>query len=114
MVAYQADHRWGHAYVAAAMAPESQATGLGIEATALFMNFIFSTWNLRKLYLEVPEYNLEWMVNSVGGVLKEEGRLRRHSYYGHRWWDKYILAVYPDDFYEYVEKYMMNLQIGKP
>lgn len=111
VVAYNADLHSGVAYLGAIMDPAAQATGLGVEAVALFTNFLFMTWNLRKIYFEVPEYNMEWIVNSVGSILTEEGRLRGHSYYARRWWDKIILAVYPTDFYRYVAK-ITNLPIN--
>jgi RimJ/RimL family protein N-acetyltransferase len=99
VVAYDADLRHGFAYMGAIMEPARQATGLGVEAMVLFIHYLFGTWNFRKLYMELPEYNLEWMANRVGKGLVEEGRLRQHFYYAGRWWDKLILAIYRDDFY---------------
>ena len=98
VVAYQPDLPNGHVYVGAVMELSVQATGLGIEAVMLFLRYLFTTWNLRKVYFEVPEYNAEWMVNSIGQYLKEEGRLKDHSFYDRRWWDKLILALYYDDY----------------
>jgi hypothetical protein len=97
LISYGIDLNHGVGYVGGAMVDEAQASGLGIEATYLYLRYLFETYRLRKLYFEVPEYNLGQMAGGVGTIMKEEGRLRDHSYYGGRFWDRVFLALYRED-----------------
>jgi len=97
VVAYNADLTQGHVYVGGVMTSGVQRTGLGIEAFHVFSRYLFGTWNLRKLYFDVPEYNVEFLASGIGNILKEEGRFRQHTYYGGRYWDRFVFALYRDD-----------------
>jgi RimJ/RimL family protein N-acetyltransferase len=98
VVAYNADLRNQFAYIGSIFSPELINSGLGIAALDVFVRYLFATYSFRKLYAEVPEFNLPALGNRIGRLLKEEGRLRGHSYYNGRWWDQLILAIYPDDY----------------
>jgi RimJ/RimL family protein N-acetyltransferase len=98
--AYRAQIPNGHAFVGGAMVPELRGTGIGSEAFLLFVAYLFSTWNLRKVYVEIPEYQLGAIRNHVGGVLVQEGRLRAHHYYDQQRWDQLLFAIYRDRFLE--------------
>ncbi len=98
VVAYNADQRHGFAYLASVMVPEADGSGLGVAALDVFVGYLFATWPLRKLYAEIPEYNVDRLGNRIGYLLKEEGRLRAHSFYGGFWWDQVIVAIYRDDY----------------
>jgi len=91
---YQGDLGRGTAHVAAAFVPEQWGSRLPIAAVDLFVRHLFQVWNLRKLYLEVPEFNYAQIASGVGRYFEVEGRLREHSYYDGRYWDEYVLAVY--------------------
>lgn len=93
-VAYNADLRNGHAYIAAVMDQNEAFPGSGVEASALFLNYVFATWNFRKLYAEVLEFNLPQFSSGLGNAFKEEGVLRAHQYYGGRFWDMHLVAYY--------------------
>lgn len=72
---------------------EVQETGgLMIEGALLFVQYLFDHFDLRKLYLEVPEYNRS-LFPLEGGLLVEEGRLADHLWYGDRYWDQYLFAI---------------------
>jgi RimJ/RimL family protein N-acetyltransferase len=98
VVAYNADHRNGFCYVAGVMAAPASRSGLGVAALDVFVNYLFHTWNFRKLYAEVPEYNLELLGGGRGPLLKVEGELCAHLYYGAKWWDLLIVAIYREDY----------------
>ena len=78
-------------------------SGAGVlEAFALFVRYLFRLWPLRKLYLELPEFNLPQFASAVRvGLLKEEGRLRGDRYFDGAYWDQLVLAVYPTDAEEF-------------
>jgi RimJ/RimL family protein N-acetyltransferase/acyl carrier protein len=97
VVLYDADHENGFAHLAAVFAPPVVRTGSPARSTIAFIRYVFDQWPLRKLYLEVPEFNLPLIGSAVGGILREEGRLRRHDFSGGRYWDKHLLAVYRED-----------------
>ena len=68
-----------------------------LEATYLAMRYAFEACNIRKLYLETPEYNyvnLESLVKR--GVLAVEGRLAEHKLSRGRLWDQFILTATPE------------------
>lgn len=76
-----------------------KGSGAGaIEAFALFFRYLFRLWPLRKLYMELPEFNLPQFASAVRvGLLREEGRLRNDRYFDGAYWDQLILAMYPSD-----------------
>jgi RimJ/RimL family protein N-acetyltransferase len=97
VVAYSADPAQGHAYVGAVFTPEHAGTGLAAEITAVFVRYLFHTFRLRKLYLDVPGFNWPQVSSGDGRLFRVEGVLRDHDYYAGRYWDKYVCAIYPPD-----------------
>lgn len=95
--AYNAELTQGTGYAAQVMSAEAIGTGVGAEAFYLFAGYLFRVLPLRKLYLDVPEYNMP-LVSSRGIPFKTEGRLREHSYYDGRLWDRIVLALYRRDY----------------
>jgi RimJ/RimL family protein N-acetyltransferase len=65
---------------------------------ALFFDYVFACWPFRKLYLELPEYNVPQVRSGIGTYFRLEGRLRAHSYLTGRYSDELILALYRDDW----------------
>lgn len=94
VVAYDADLGHGHAKIGAVFAPEHAGTGLPAGATALFVRYLFHTFPLRKLYLEVPGFNWEQLSSGAGRLFTVEGVLRDHDFYAGRYWDKHLCAIY--------------------
>ncbi len=104
LTAYAADLSDGYAYVALLMAPEVQGTGMGAEAMVVFARHLFASWNLRKLYLEVPEFNLAAFASILRRLAVEEGRLRQHRFWDGRFHDQVVLAVYRERFSEWLAR----------
>ncbi|MGH9090704.1 MAG: phosphopantetheine-binding protein [Acidimicrobiales bacterium] len=98
VMAYNAEMNHGFAYVAAALIEEAAGSGVGIEAVDLFCGHLFACYRLRKLYFEVPDYNLGQFASSLDWLLRVEGCLRDHTYYGGRLWDRHLLALYKEDY----------------
>lgn len=98
VTAYAADHMARHARVAVQRllaedaAPESQ--GLMIEGFMVFVQYLFDHFDLNKVYVEVPEYNMSIFDLGPTSLLQVEGRLEDHLYWGDRTWDMCILALY--------------------
>lgn len=98
VMAYNSDINHGFTYVAAALVAEAVGWGVGIEAVDLFCGHLFGTYRLRKIYFEVPEYNVQQFGSSLDWLLKQEGCLVDHSFYQGRLWDRYLFAMYRDDY----------------
>jgi hypothetical protein len=92
--AYQQNFQDQYAYLAATAFNPTQRNPLVILGIALFIDYTFRCWNFRKLYMEMPAFNLGQFGRGVGRMLVEEGRLREHMYYDGRYWDKVTLALY--------------------
>ena len=66
-----------------------------MEGCGLFIDFLFRTQPLRKIYLRAPEYNLQRFASVIEvGAFRIEGRLNEHRFYDGRYWDEIILALY--------------------
>lgn len=62
------------------------------EGAVLFIEYLFRIWPFRKLYAEIPEYNLD-SLRSMLTVWTQQGRLTEHDYLNGRYWDRYILSL---------------------
>ena len=97
VTAYEAHFEHGTAKVAAArFGADAQRSPAMVPAVALLIRHVLTSWNLRKLYMDVPEYNLPQFDSLIGPYFGEEGRLVDHLFYGGAYWDHVILALYRD------------------
>ncbi|TDV56077.1 GNAT family N-acetyltransferase [Actinophytocola oryzae] len=96
VVAYSADTAQGHAYVGAVFQARHTGLGLASEATSLFIRYLFHNFPLRKVYMETPGFNYPQIRSAAGTLFEVEGVLRDHDYFAGRYWDKYLLAIYPE------------------
>ncbi len=96
LVCYGADLGQGYAYIGAVFRPEYSGTGLAAQGVAMFVRYLFHTFNLRKLYAEVPGFNWPQMSSGNGSLLHVEGIMRDHEHYAGRFWDRYLCAIYPE------------------
>lgn len=96
--AHQANFQDGYAYMSAAGFEPSRRSPAMMIGLAIFLNYVFACWNLRKLYMEVPEYNYARFASVAERYGQLEGRLRDHLYFNGRYWDQLTLAVYRDNW----------------
>lgn len=89
---YGASMQDRHAYIAAARLTEEKDPVL-VEGIATFMNYVFACWDLRKLYVEVADYNLPQMAGFLGRRFEAEGVLSSHTYLDGRYWDQHVFAI---------------------
>ena len=88
--AYNANTTAGHCHVFAVGAVEQGR--LITEATALFADWLFETFEFHKLWIESAEFNLAQFA-SLSELATIEGRLSNFDYWGGRFWDLLILSV---------------------
>lgn len=93
LVAYDPDIANGHCSFAILAAPSYHQSSVPGEGLALFLNYLFSTWPLRKVYAEVAEYNFSQFETIADSLFTIEGRLEEHLYMEGRYWDKLILSM---------------------
>jgi len=102
VAAYRASMDAGHAYVAfqRISPPGHRGAGEMFEGLYLFVQYLFRTWNFRKLYAEVPGYNYPDLASGEGVLFDVEGRLRDHDYHDDRFWDQYLIAIHRDRWHD--------------
>lgn len=105
VTAYNADFANQHAFVAMALDPVVQRAGWPLEALLLFVDHVFGAFSFRKLYFEVPAFNIGQFASAVGRVLDAEGRLRDHEWFAGRWWDRVHLSLARDRWQAVRERY---------
>jgi hypothetical protein len=97
---YEPDFTNGHAKLASArFEPEAKGPHM-MFGVGLTMHYVFTNWNLRKLYLEIPEFNLGQFDDGWREFFEPEGTRREHRFYDGRYWDEHTFAIYRERFYE--------------
>jgi RimJ/RimL family protein N-acetyltransferase len=101
VLAYQADPLNGHVYIGGVTEARFHRTGYPMEAFAILLRYLFTNWNFRKVYMDLPEYNRS-QVFSAGVIdgIQEEARLRDVTYYNGSWWDWSIVSISREFFME--------------
>jgi len=94
VVAYNAGFAMRHVSVGAVFPPQFVGTGAAAQATTLFIKYLFHTFPLDKIYLEVPGFNWPQLRSGEGRLFTVEGILHDHDLYAGRPWDHRICAVY--------------------
>jgi hypothetical protein len=92
--AFNADLANGFASIAGAKFDSGDHSTRFMEAGVLFMEMLFAGWPFRKLYMEVPGYNISQVASGIGEIFVEEGRYKDHFYLNGKYWDHHLLALY--------------------
>jgi RimJ/RimL family protein N-acetyltransferase len=98
--AYNVDFRHRYGFLGAAKFDMKRRSPLFLEGVALFIDYAFTCWDLRKLYLEASALSLAEFGSGINFMFEEEGRLRAHRYFGGKYWDQYLLALYRETWEE--------------
>lgn len=94
VLVYHPNFQDRNAYFAAMRFDLTDRSPLMMYGIALFLRYVFTNWDLEKLYMEVPEYNYEQFASGYQRFFEIEGRMRGHLRTGARSWDQLILAIY--------------------
>jgi RimJ/RimL family protein N-acetyltransferase len=84
----------GLAYFGCAFLPDVWRSVRTIEAIYMTLRYGFEVFNLRKIYIEFPEFNMAQFKRSIGSIFKIEATLREHHWYADTYWDYHICALY--------------------
>ena len=100
VASYQTDELGGTTKLAMLIDPSVRAEGWPLEGAYLFLDYLFGVFPLRKVYLEVPAFNL----SSLSGILRrftvEEGRLVDHTFGEGAHCDLVIAAMWRSQWHE--------------
>jgi hypothetical protein len=94
-----------HGYLSVAVASEYQRSGWPLEGVALFLDYVFCCFPLRKIYIEQSAAVGE-RVEGLRRVLSEEGVLREHEFRFGRLNDVHIFACYREFWKETIRARM--------
>ena len=84
--------------------PENAGSGLVLHGAMLFLDRLFRQFSLRKLVSELVEFNRDQFANGEGvedfaGVFSFETRYDSYYFLKGRYWDRYHLAIFRDDWF---------------
>lgn len=109
--AYALNLQHGHCYIQALLVEGHRAIGWPLEAIVVFIDHIFRSFNIRKIYGETSEKRFENFRSSVTFGAREEARLKDHLYHMGEYQDAIILGVTREAFYKNAERI---LRVVKP
>ena len=99
VVAYGADLANRTVRFGIVLDPQFHSVGWPLEAAALFIDYLFETSDVRKLYSEAVDYNLAPYQSALDhGLVHMEGCLKEHVYSAGAYRDYYMFAIYRDEW----------------
>ncbi len=90
---YGVSWRGGTGKAAFFVVPEAQRLGWAFEGLLIFLDHCFLMLKLRKLYFEIPQYNMQAVGNSLSRFLELEAKLSGHEYANGRYHDLMIYSL---------------------
>jgi len=101
----------GYAFITLFISPENQMRGYGPEALALFINYLFKSYSLYKIYLEVYSYNYLSISSLVKGGFHLEGCFKNHRFFKGERYDLIRFSLYLEDLLK-IENFLTKLIKG--
>jgi hypothetical protein len=96
----------GYASLSIGIKVDELVPGITIDIFDTALKYIFTTWDLRKIYFYMADYAASQILDFRAlGLPHEEGRLHDYFYYQNGWHDLLILSVYRD---ESLEELLLN------
>ncbi|MEJ5256012.1 MAG: GNAT family protein [Acidimicrobiales bacterium] len=86
LICYDANHRHQHASFAVVAFPAFRTTRALRDAIHLFVDYLFATWPLRQILVEVPEFNLSYVAPALREVADHVGSIPEYFFTMDRWW----------------------------
>lgn len=90
---YEVSFQDGVGKIAAAKFDLTDLTPRMIVGILIFLRYVFAAWPLRRLYFDVPEFNLEQFGSALREYLEVEGRFKESHFAAGRYWDRYTLTL---------------------
>lgn len=80
------------------ISPDYAHQAHGLRAAELFLQYLFYNHAFRKIYIEVFGYNKKVVRLAQMYGFEQEGHYKEHRWYGDRFWDLHVLALYLPNF----------------
>jgi len=110
VTAYAADARNRIAYFAIVHRQRAAAlSSVPVDALLLFLQYLFTVWDFRKLYAESPEYAYEDFASGAGKYFEVEARLPEYHYFDGKYWDNLVISVSRERFAEIASRTMSRV-----
>lgn len=106
---YNLEPGHGTGYIGVADLNNGGAPTQVVQGAVLFLSYVFTVWQIRKLYFEAYEFNLRQFRSLIGRWMQEEGRLHEHFFLDGRYWDLVTLALYGDAWKKWEEKVLRRI-----
>jgi hypothetical protein len=104
---YNLDLATGSCYLAAARFTHGMELGPRIiGAVALTLDYAFDCWPLRKVHMEVPEYNFHQIARITQDLAVVEAKFEKHVFLKGQYWDLNIVTVWRDKWSELSSRYL--------
>lgn len=97
LICYDANHRHQHASFAVVAFPAYRASRALRDAIHLFIDYLFSTWPLRQVLVEVPEFNMPFVSPALRRFAKHVGSIPEYFFTMDRWWSLETFTIRRDD-----------------
>lgn len=96
----------GHTRMTVAVKPEYITSGVGCLIATNFLQYLFKTYTLRKVYMNVYDYNNN-SINAISRLgLYEESRLKEYHYYDDKYCDLVIFSISKEQYELLLSKYV--------
>ena len=94
----------GHCLFSLAVKPEYQRIGCGGAIAIKFLEYLFSTYALRKVYIHIYDYN-EMSKKCIDGFgAQTEGILKDYHFWNGEYRDLLIYSITKEGFYEAIQR----------
>lgn len=109
---HDADLREGTAFLELAFEPRVRGQGWPLEAVVLFIDHVFRTWQLRKLYAEVIGDVSDKIGSGVGRFFVEEGRFVAHEHVDGKLCDLRVLSFFREHWDAVAPRLLARIRPG--
>lgn len=113
VTARDADMRRGVARLELILDPHVHGRGWPFEAVMIFVDHLFRSWPLRKLYAAVLAHHLDDIASGLGRLFVEEGRLAAHEYFDGGWVDLHILSLFRESWERDAPRVLRGLVVDR-
>ena len=100
----------GHCKVCIVISEKYRAVGVGAIIGLRFLNELFVNYPLRKVYIDIYDYNKQSLKSNIDAGFIEEGLLKEHRYYDGKYYDMHLLGLTRERFYEKWQGLLSNVK----
>lgn len=88
----------GRCKIVVFIAAKYRTTGIGGVVAIDFMKYLFDSYPLRKVYLDIYDYNKQSLESNLRAGFKEEGQLKEYRFYNGKLFSVHVLSIDRNSF----------------